>query len=139
MTSGLSPRARNSSRSNTRANQPRSSLIRSGSISHTPGSDVSLNLIAHCRSGEQSCAGGPRARSRDQHQLRGARCEAPTPLADEAELLDDLVLQVPRQDQDDVGPVLTQRLGRTYRDVAAGEEMTLLVRVQVVCVVDEVA
>src|SRR5271166_1028214 len=139
-TSGLSPRARNSSRSNTRENQPRSSVSRSGSISHTPGRGVSLNLIAAGRrSGAQRCAGGRPARSREQRQLRGACGEAPTPLADEAQLLDDLVRQVPRQDPDDIGPVLTQRIRRTDRDVAAGQEMTLLVRVQVACVVDEVA
>src|SRR3954452_12110536 len=90
ITSGFMPWARNSSRSKLRANHPRSSESRSGSITITPGSGVSTKRIA----------------SVEQLELRSARGEAPAPLADEVELLHDLVLEVPRQDHDDVRAVL---------------------------------
>src|SRR4051812_10892718 len=122
ITSGFMPAARNSSRSKLRANQPRSSASRSGSITITPGSGVSTKRIA----------------LGEQRQLRRARREAPAPLADEVELLHDLVLEVPGQDHDHVGPVLADLPGRGDRDVAAGREVARLVRVQVACVVDEV-
>src|SRR3954452_9517682 len=122
ITSGFMPWARNSSRSKLRANQPRSSASRSGSITITPGSGVSTKRIA----------------LGEQRQLRRARREAPAPLADEVELLHDLVLEVPGQDHHDVGAVLADLLGRADRDVAAGQEVPLLVRIQVARVVDEV-
>src|SRR5437016_4639289 len=103
-TDGFRPRASNSPASNVRANQPRSSRNSSSSITHTPGRGVSPNRIS--RSG-----------SREQRQLRRARGEPASPLADEAELLDDLVLEVPGQDQDDVGPILPDRLRRADRYV----------------------
>src|ERR1035437_7595730 len=128
----------NSSRSNVLANQPRSSPMRSGSISRTPGSGVGRNLTARLCAvphGSPAAQGGP---SREESQLRRARGELPAPLADEAQLLHDLVLEVPRQDQHDIGLFLADRLGRADRDVAAGQEVPLLVGVQIAGVVDEV-
>src|SRR5271166_2010798 len=125
-TAGFRPWPANSSASNVRANQPRSSPSRSSSMTHTPGRAVRVNLI------RRSC-------SREQRQLRSPRREPPAPLANEAQLLDDLVLQVPRQDQHDVGLLLAYRLGRADGDVAARQEVPLLVRVQIAGVVDEVA
>src|ERR1700722_14179357 len=136
-TSGFKPRALNSSRSNVRANQPRSSPSSSGSISHTPDRGVSWKIMlpSHPPGGGSEPGGD----SREQCQLRRARSEASAPLADEAELLDDLVLQVPRQDQHHIWSVLAQSLRRADRNVRARQEVALLVRVQVACVVDEIA
>src|ERR1700689_4029394 len=90
-TAGSMPRAWNSSTSNVRANQPRSSSpTRSSSITQAPGSGIWMKRIT------------PSA-ARQQRQLGRARGEAPAPLADEAELLDDLVLEVPGHDQDHIG------------------------------------
>ena len=54
------------------------------------------------------------------------------------ELLHDLLLEVPGQDQDVVGAVLLERLGVLDRDVRAREELALLVRVAVDRVLEEV-
>src|ERR1022692_4025452 len=124
-TAGFKPRALNSSASNVRANQPRSSSIRSSSMAHAPDSGVSINrIICPC--------------SREQRQLRCARGKAAAPLADEAQLLDDLVLEVPGQDQHDVWLVFAQSIRRADRDVATRQQMPLLVWVQIAGVVDEV-
>jgi len=64
--------------------------------------------------------------------------EPPAPLAHERELLDDLLLEVPREDEHDVGAGLADRVGRMDRDVGAGEEVALLVGVEVGRVVDQV-
>src|SRR5260370_1844876 len=104
------------------ATEPRTCRRRSGSRTMTRGSEVSRKRMA----------------LRQQGQLRRARSEAPAPLGDESELLHDLVLQVPRQDHDDVRPLLADLLGGAERDVAARQEVALLVRVQVAGVVDEV-
>src|SRR5947209_19266093 len=99
------PRLRNSAASKVRANQPRSSTIRSSSMTQAPGSGDSLNLMVP-RSGAATAGGGA---SRQQPELRRPGGEPAPPLADEAELLDDLVLEVPGKDEDDVGAVLAGR------------------------------
>src|SRR5258708_980908 len=138
-TSGFRPRAWNSAASKLRANQPRSSPSSSSSMTQAPGSGVWLNRITRPRSAWRArTRAGPRARSREQRQLRRARGETPAPLADEAELLDDLLLEVPGKDQHDVGLVFKDRLRRADRYVAPRQEVSLLVWVQVAGVVDEV-
>src|SRR5215207_10053662 len=57
--------------------------------------------------------------------------ELAAPGADVTHLLDDLVLEVPRQDQDVVGLELVERLDRMDRDVHAGGEPAVLVRVAI--------
>src|SRR5690606_3676067 len=65
--------------------------------------------------------------------------ELSPPLPHEGFLLDDLRLEVPRQDQHVVGPRLADALGRADRDACPGQEVALLLRVPVDGVVDEIA
>ena len=90
----------------------------------------------------------PAAEQNDLHDGTSARLDDVTsgigttklaaPLADVAHLLDDLVLQVPGQDQDVVGPGLVDRLDRLDRDVHARREAAVLVGVAVDREVEEV-
>src|SRR5215207_434194 len=61
-----------------------------------------------------------------------------TPIADEGELLDDLVLEVPRKDEDVVRSALRDLARVHYRYVRTGQEPALLVRVPVDGVVHEI-
>src|SRR5215218_7241089 len=70
--------------------------------------------------------------------LRNRHDEPSTPVADEGELLDDLVLQVPRKDQDEVRSALRNLARVLYRNVRAGQETALLVRVSVDGVIHEI-
>src|SRR6476660_3991041 len=90
-TSGLSPCSSKSLRENVRANQPRSSCRRSGVITKAPGRGVVSNFIVCIR----------RNASLTVFANLGNRHEkAPSPLAHVGELFHDLVLQIPRQDED---------------------------------------
>src|SRR3954452_18131935 len=69
--------------------------------------------------------------SSDDDRTRDGQDEPATPLADERELLHDLLAQVPRKDQHQVRSDLAQPLRRVDRDVCAGQEEALLVRAAV--------
>src|SRR5215211_7430429 len=73
----------------------------------------------------------------DDH-LRNRHDEPRTPLPGEGELLDDLVLEVPRKDEDEVWSVLRNLARMRYRYVRAGQKTVLLVRVSVDGVVHEI-
>ena len=67
----------------------------------------------------------------DDRELGDRDDELAAPSADVAHLLDDLVLEVPRQDQDVVGLERVDRVDRMDRDVHAGREPAVLVRVAI--------
>src|ERR1041384_5057922 len=70
--------------------------------------------------------------SRSDDFKRGDREDQPaSPGPDVGELLADLVPEVPRQDEDEIGPGLLEALGRVDRDVRAREELPLLHRAAV--------
>jgi hypothetical protein len=56
-----------------------------------------------------------------------------------AQLRDDLLLEVPGEDQDEVGAFLLERLGVVDRDVRAWEELALLIRIAVDGELEQVA
>ena len=71
-------------------------------------------------------------------RLRNRYDELPAPFPDVRELCGDLPLQVPRQDQDVVRPGLRDALRGIDRDVGAGQEPPVLVRIAVDGVVEEI-
>src|SRR5450755_639024 len=101
------PAAANSAAHCRRAKAPRSSWRGSMSTTTTPGMVVSANLIS------------PRPLSSDDLRLRRGGDEAAAPVADEGHLAHDLVLQVPRQDHQIVGPEVAHRIGTEDRQVAS--------------------
>ena len=80
-----------------------------------------------------SAVPGRRRRSRPSQQLhlRDGDDEAGSPVAGVGELRHDLPLEVPRQDQDVVGPLLFERIRMADRDVRPRQEQSLLVRVAI--------
>src|SRR5437773_275941 len=74
----------------------------------------------------------------DRLQGRDRDDQPAAPLAHVAELCADLLPQVPRQDEDVVGPGLREPLGRVDRDVRARKELTLLDRAPVNGVLEQV-
>ena len=74
----------------------------------------------------------------DDVDLGDGNDEAGPPFADVAHLVDDLVLQVPGQDEDVVGLGLVDGLDRLDRDVHAGREAAVLVGIAVDREVEEV-
>src|SRR5947208_13001154 len=72
------------------------------------------------------------ARDRNRHD------ELSTSLADMRHLSHDLVFEIPRQDQDVVGPGLGDPIGSKDRNVGSGGELSVLVRVAVDGVVEKV-
>src|SRR5437763_4391629 len=137
-TVGSRPRSANSSTSKVLANQPRSSASSSSSMTQAPTSGVSMKRIIPSRSSIARRAPCSAEASRQQLQLGSACGEPAAPLADVAQLLHDLILEVPWQDQHYVRPVLADCLRRADRQVAAGQEVPLLVRVEITRVIDQV-
>jgi hypothetical protein len=70
--------------------------------------------------------------------LRNRHDEPCTPIADEGELLDDLVLEVPRKYEDEVWAALRNLARVRYWYVRTGQKTPLLVRVSVDGVVNEI-
>src|SRR5678816_2444086 len=132
----LSPCSSKSRRHQVLANQPRSSWMRSGVTRNAPGSGVFSNftVVQRMRWPGTSRAG----MLREIPHLRDRHDEPAAPLADVRELGLDLVLQVPREDQDVVGTRLSDLFGRIDRNVGAGQELAVLVRIPVHGVFDEV-
>src|SRR5690349_4279472 len=95
--SAHSPRCANASASIVRAKKPRSSWSRSGSTTQAPASSVSEKITA--------------SRS-DDPEVRDGHDEAPAAAPVFRLLRQDLVGEVPRQQQHVVGLLLEQRLGR---------------------------
>src|SRR5437899_42028 len=73
----------------------------------------------------------------DLHVGRG-HDESPAPLPDEAHLLDDLRLEVPREDEEEVRLTAPHVIRLADRDVCSREVSPLLVRVEIDGEVDEV-
>src|SRR5689334_10452993 len=135
----FSPRDSNSSSENDRAKKPRASSMRSGSMTHAPGSGVATNLKPRPpRSAPRESPRRSAARSWDHLHGGNRHDELRAPLPRVRELGDDLVLEVPGKDEDVVGPRLPQALGRVDRDVGTGREAAVLVWIAVDGVVDEV-
>src|SRR5947199_10271246 len=74
-------------------------------------------------------------RSCDELDVRLAHGELAAPLRDVGVLLHDLLLEVPREDEDHVRTRLVDRPYRLYRDVLAVHIVDLLMRTLVVSVV----
>src|SRR3954466_5220931 len=91
---GFRPCFSNSCWQNDRAKKPRSSLPRSSSTTKAPASGEGWNIKA--------------GRSRQDGDLGDRHHEAAAPVADISDLSSNLVLQVPRQDEDVVGPRFLQ-------------------------------
>ena len=64
--------------------------------------------------------------------------EPRSPFTRVGQLLDDLVLEIPRKDQDVVGAILLEHLGVLDRDVRPRQELALLVRVAIDRVLKEI-
>src|SRR5271156_4080867 len=69
--------------------------------------------------------------SLDDVELGDREDELPAPGTDVVELLADLIPQVPRQDEDVIGPGFGQAFRRVDRNVRAGQELPLLDRAAV--------
>src|SRR5690606_36277446 len=67
----------------------------------------------------------------DDRELGDRQDELAAPGGDVAHLLDDLVLEIPRQDQDVVGLARVDRLDLVDRDVHARREASVLVRIAI--------
>src|SRR5581483_3695828 len=79
-----------------------------------------------------------RRRSRVNIHLGDRHDEACAPAAHVSQLLDDLVFNVPRQDQNEVRFGLVYGLRRQNRDMSTRSELAVLVRVTVDGIVDEI-
>src|SRR5262245_23710661 len=82
-------------------------------------------------------AAGRQASSQDL-KFRNGHDELPSPGADDALLAHDLLFQIPRQDENEVGPGLGYALRRQDRDPCAGREAALLVWIAIHRVVEEI-
>src|SRR5208282_1127323 len=60
------------------------------------------------------------------------------PFPDERQLLHNLILQIPRQDENVVGPRRAQLFGRKNRDVGARQESSVLVRIAIHCEIHKI-
>src|SRR5690349_11032499 len=76
--------------------------------------------------------------SRAHLNLGNRNDEFPAPVADVGKLIDDLVLQIPGQDQDVVRSRLLNSLGREDRDMGSRQKFVVLVWVAINGVVDKV-
>src|SRR5262245_22276070 len=74
----------------------------------------------------------------DRLELGDRKDELSAPGSDVVELFDDLVAQVPRQNEHVIGPRLGQAFGRVDRDVRARQELALFERTPIDGVLDEV-
>src|SRR5262245_57050883 len=90
-------------------------------------------------SGRPRSGPNPSVSISDDQRPRDRDDELGPPLARVRQLLEDLVLEVPGEYEDVVGPSFSDPLGSVDRDVRAREEAALLVRVAVDGEVDEVA
>src|SRR5688500_11024378 len=85
-----------------------------------------LLLFPRCAPGIRRTVPESAGSCQDLH-FRNRHDELSTPLADIRELRDDLVLQVPRQNQHVIGAGLPDSLGGKDRNMSAGEKPAVLV------------